>query len=106
MDRAVYRYIQGFRKFQSDIVAWHEMKIEPRKGVQVLYDAFHRGLVPLKLFRLIADSWEKATKERDLSVWRLNNCFSEHTKTLEPGPAFRAHARLGKLFHANFEPIS
>src|SRR5205823_1327861 len=102
MDRAIYRYIQGFRKFQSEVVAWQETKIESRKGVQLIYDAFRRQLVPLKLFHPIADSWETATKERDLTAWRLNNCFSAHTQTLEPGPAFRAHARLGKFFHENF----
>ena len=83
--------------FKSYIAAWHELKIEPRKGIQMIYDAFYKGMVPLKLFRLVTQSWEKAIGERDVNVWRLNNCFSEHTKTLEPGPAFRTSSQARQV---------
>ena len=101
MDRAMYKYIQGFRRLQDDIQIWKDSPVEERGGKVLIYDVFKQKILPLKLFHSTVASWEAVTKEQS-TAWGLNNCCTEHIKTLAPAPAFRATARLAKFFSTKF----
>ena len=64
-------------------------------GNPLIYDIFNQKIVPLRLFHPAAHDWERA---EDTTMWRLQNCVSNHTKTLKPAPAFTATLKLGKFF--------
>jgi hypothetical protein len=98
LDGAMYEYMRGYRKLLDDISVQQETKIEDRKGKQLIYDIFRQKIVPLKLFHPITESWGRAVEEKNLTAWQLHNCCTEHIKTLEPAPRFKATAKLGKFF--------
>jgi hypothetical protein len=69
-------------------------------GKEVIYDIFHRKIVPLRLFHPIVESWHMQLTDDRLvcNEWMLYNCFTEHLKKLTPNAAMRANVRLGKFF--------
>ena len=99
MDRAMYKYMQGFRRLQDDIQIQKDAVLEDRKAKTLIYDIFAYKIVPLRLFPRVVDFWH-ATDDR--TAWRLHNCFTYHIQNLAPAPAFRATARLGKFFASKF----
>jgi hypothetical protein len=101
MDRAMYKYIQGFRRLQDDIQVWKESPVEERRGKLLIYDVFQQKILPLKLFHPTVASWEAVTRENS-TAWSLNNACTQHIKTLAPAPAFRCTARLAKFFSTKF----
>src|SRR2546421_602151 len=101
MDRAMYKYMQGFRRLQDDIQVWKDSPVEERRGKLLIYDVFQQKILPLKLFHPTVASWEAVTKDNS-TAWGLNNCLTEHVKTLAPAPAFRCTARLAKFFSTKF----
>jgi hypothetical protein len=101
MDRAMYRYMQGFRKLQSDIQVWKDNPVESHLGKLLIYDIFRQKILPLKLFHPTVASWEATTTENS-TAWQLNNCCSEHIKKLSPAPAFRCTAKLARFFSTKF----
>jgi hypothetical protein len=56
----------------------------------------------LRLFPLVTQTYETATKQQKGTGWLLQNAFTSHIKRLAPAPAFRATARLGKFFSQKF----
>jgi hypothetical protein len=103
MDRAMYRYMQGFRRLVDDIHVQENTPVEHPAGKQYIYDIFRQKIVPLKLFHPICDDWDNQKwGETPVSAWHLHNCLTAHIKTLPPAPAFRATARLGKFFASTF----
>jgi hypothetical protein len=102
MDRAMYKYMQGFRRLQDDIQVQKDTEIEERKAKTLIYDIFRNKIVPLRLLPLVVNTYETATKEQKGTGWILHNAISEHIKKLAPAPAFRATARLGKFMVSKF----
>jgi len=101
MDRAMYKYIQGFRRLQDDIQVWKDSPVEERRGKLLIYDVFKQKILPLKLFHPTVATWEAVTKDNS-TAWALQNACTQHIKTLTPAPAFRATARLAKFFSTKF----
>jgi hypothetical protein len=107
MDRAMFRYMQGFRRLQDDIHVQENTPLDDQKAKALIYDIFQQKIVPLRLFPLVTASWDVATKDVGpnpiaWSAWSLHNCFTAHIKTMPPAPAFRATARIGKFFSSKF----
>jgi hypothetical protein len=102
MDRAMYRYMQGFRRLQNDILVQQSTPIDYADSKQYVYDIFRQKIVPLRLFPHVVDDWHQMTLEKPGTAWDLHNCFTAHIKTMPPAPAFRATARLGKFFAGKF----
>jgi hypothetical protein len=101
LDSAMYRYMQGFRKLMDDIQIQKDTVVEERRAKQLIYDIFRQKIVPLRLFHPVSDDIAQVpTKE--LTGWRLHNCFTAQIKDLAPAPAFRATARLGKFLASKF----
>jgi hypothetical protein len=101
MDRAMYRYMQSFKKLQEDIQIQRDSPLEERKAKTLIYDIFEQRIMPLKLFHPIVNDWKAVAKE-DMNGWRLQNVCTSHIKTMPPAPAFRCTARLGKFFASKF----
>ena len=102
MDRAMYRYMQGYKKLQDDIQIQRDAVVEERKAKTLIYDIFRNKIIPLRLFQPVVYSWETSVKEHAPTGWLLHNCFTAHIKTMPPASAFRATARLGKFFASRF----
>jgi hypothetical protein len=101
MDRAMFRYQQGYRRLVDEIKIQTETKISRSAGRHYIYDIFQKKIVPLRLFHPVASDWEN-TMSDELHAWRLHNCLTAHIKTMPPAPAFRATARIGKFFASKF----
>jgi hypothetical protein len=99
MDRAMYKYMQGFRKLQIDIQVQKDTEIEERRAKQLVYDIFQQKILPLRLFPYIAHG---VANSNHMTAWKFNNLCTGNIKTLAPAPAFRATARLGKFFASKF----
>ena len=101
MDRAMYRYMQGYKRLQDDIHVQQETPVSREAGRHYIYDIFRQKIVPIRLFHPVSSAWEN-TMSDELHAWRLHNCLTAHIKTMPPAPAFRATARLGKFFAGKF----
>jgi hypothetical protein len=99
MDRAMYRYMQGFRRLVDDIHVQESTPVTHREGKALIYDIFRQKIVPLKLFHPISDYWDVSENR---TAWTLQNACTAYIKQLPPAPAFRATARLGKFFASTF----
>ena len=102
MDRAMFRYMQGFRRLVDDIHVQETTEIEDAVSKQYIYDIFRQKIVPMRLFHPVVDDWHTMTLDKVGTAWELHNCFTTHIKTMPPAPAFRATARIGKFFAAKF----
>jgi hypothetical protein len=103
MDKAMFRYQQGFRLLQDDIHVQKNTPVDHEHGKALIYDIFRAKIVPVKLFHPICNEWETLrTSEFMLNAWHLHNAVTAHIKTLQPAPAFTATARLAKFFAAKF----
>jgi hypothetical protein len=102
MDRAMFRYMQGWRKLKDDIEIQQQAEIEERRAKTLIYDIFRNKILPLRLFPLVTESYEGATKDQKGTGWILHNACTAPLKTLAPAPAFRATARIGKFFASKF----
>jgi hypothetical protein len=99
MDRAMYKYMQGFRKLRDDIQIQKDSPLDDRKAKTLIYDIFAQKIVPVRLFPLVTAHYAHIRQDNQVPVtgWWLHNTFTAHIKTLAPAPAFRATARLGKF---------
>ena len=102
MDRAMYKYMQGFKRLMDDIQIQKDTVIEEHKAKTLIYDIFEQKIVPLRLFPLVTQGWNAVAKDEPKTGWLLHNLFTTHMKTLKPAPAFRSTARLGKFFASAF----
>ena len=102
MDRAMFKYIRGFRQLVDDITVQKETPLEYADSKQYIYDIFRQKIVPMRLFHPVVEDWHTMTLNKIGNVWHLHNCFTAHIKTMPPAPAFRATARLGKFFASRF----
>jgi hypothetical protein len=102
MDRAMFRYMQGFRRLQDDIHVQASTELDYADSKQYIYDIFRQKFVPLRLFPHVVDDWHQMTIDQIGTAWELHNCFTAHIKTMPPAPAFRATARIGKFFASKF----
>lgn len=93
--QGIGRYVQGYGKLQENIEWWKERIVSKERGKQLIYDIFHQKVVPLRLFHPAVQDWERA---EDKTMWRLQNCVSNHIKTLNPGPAFTSTLKLSRFF--------
>jgi hypothetical protein len=100
MDRAMYKYMQGFRRLQEDIQVQKETVLEDRKVKTLIYDIFAQKIVPVRLFPFVTAHYTHVRQDNQIPItgWWLHNAFTAHIKDLKPAPAFRATARLGKFF--------
>ena len=103
MDRAMFRYMQGFRRLVDDIHVQETTEIEDVVSKQYIYDIFRQKIVPMRLFHPVVDDWHQMTIDKVGTAWELHNCFTTHIKTMPPAPAFRATARIGKFFSTMFK---
>jgi hypothetical protein len=102
LDRAMYRYMQGFRRLIDDIQIQKDTRLEDRKAKTLIYDIFRQKIMPLRLFHPVTSDYEVRAKVEDPTGWLLHNVCTTHIKTLSPAPAFRATARLGKFLASKF----
>jgi hypothetical protein len=104
MDRAMYRYMQGYRRFLDDIQILHDTPLEDRRVKQLIYDIFASQIVPVRLFPLVSKLFTNVRLENQVPVtaWWLLNAFTAQIKKLAPAPAFKATARLGKFMASKF----
>ena len=104
MDRALYKYMQEWRRFKDAIQLQKDTTLEERRVKQLVYDIFQAKILPLRLFPPVTTHVLQMTKEAKTAMtgWWLHNVMTTHIKTLAPAPAFRATARLGKFFAAKF----
>ena len=103
MDRAMFRFMQGFRRLADDIHVQETTEIEDAVSKQYIYDIFRQKIVPMRLFHPIVDDWHTMTLDKVGTAWELQNCFTAHIKKIPPAPAFRATARIGKFFSTTFK---
>ena len=99
MDRAMYKYMQGFRKLRDGIQIQKDTEIEEGRAKQLVYDIFQQKILPLQLFPYIAHG---VATSKHMTAWQLNNLCTGNIKSLAPAPAFRCTARLGKFFASKF----
>ena len=102
MDRAMYKYMQGFRKLKDDIQIQKDTPVESRKVKTLIYDIFQQKIVPMRLFPQVALSCTNMIATNSATGWSIHNAVTQHIKLLAPAPAFRATARLGKFFTSKF----
>jgi hypothetical protein len=78
MDRALYRYMQGFRKFQERIQFQKDCVIDDRKIKTLIYDIFSQRIVPLRLFPYISEHYANIRKNNQVLTtgWWLHNTFT------------------------------
>jgi hypothetical protein len=93
--QGIGRYVQGYQKLQENVHWWKERTVSKERGKQLIYDIFSQKLVPLRLFHPAVRDWEAA---EDKTMWRLQNCVSNHIKHLKPAPAFTATLKLSRFF--------
>lgn len=69
---------------------------------QRIFDVFHKGIVPVKLFedvsRYYFNPQPEQTDVTPRSLWGLHNAFTRAMKELSPVRAFGATVELGKFF--------
>jgi hypothetical protein len=99
MDRAMFKYIQGYRRLLDDISMQKETVLEERRAKQLVYDIFQQKILPLRLFPYVAHGVQNT---KQMTAWQFHNICTGNSKTLAPAPAFRCTARLGKFFAAKF----
>lgn len=99
MDRAMFKYMNGYRRFLDDVHVQENTPVDYDRGKALIYDIFQQKIVPLKLFHPISHDWD-VTENR--TAWTLHNAATAHIKQLQPAPAFRATARLGKFMASKF----
>jgi hypothetical protein len=102
MDRAMFRYQQGFRRLVDDIHVQETTEVDYADSKSYVYDIFRQKIVPMRLFHPVVDDWHQMTIDKVGTAWELHNCLTAHIKTMPPAPAFRATARIGKFFAAKF----
>lgn len=104
MDRAMYRYMQGWRKLKDDIEVQQGTVLEDRRVKQLIYDIFTQKIMPLRMFPLVAEHYAHIRDDNTTPItgWWLHNVMTAHIKHLAPAPAFRATARVGKFFASKF----
>ena len=104
MDRVMFRYMQGFRRLQDDIAVRENTLLDDAKVKTLIYDVFERKIVPMKLFGPVSAEYAHVRDDSSVRMtgWWLENLFTNHIKTMQPAPAFRATARLGKFLSSKF----
>lgn len=107
MDRAMYRYMQGWRKLKDDIQIQQDTVLEDRRVKTLIYDIFTQKIVPLRLFPLVSEHYTHMREDHRenpglFTGWWLHNTFTAHIKDMAPAPVFRCTARLGKFFASKF----
>lgn len=99
LDHAMYSFQHGWRRLVDDIHVQQCSAVTHGWGKELLYDIFRLKILPTKVFHNVATDWDSAS---DRNAWALHNACTAHVKTLAPGPAFMATARLAKFFTARF----
>lgn len=107
LDRAMYKYMQGYKKLQEDIEHQKEAVLDDRKCKTLLYDIFAQRIMPLRKFPLITEHYATMRKEQKenpayFTGWWLHNVMTANVKDMKPAPAFQATARLGRFFAEKF----
>ena len=90
------RYQEGVLTLNKGIQRLKSSPLTIPQGKDMIFDIFEKKIVSTRLFYPVVQSFRKTIEPR--SLWSLNNCFTEHVKTLRPGPAFQAHIKLGQFF--------
>lgn len=89
-------YQSGQIKLIATIDQLKNQSVKTDKGKEIIFDVFRRKIVPLKLFRPVADQWLLPTVEENM--WSLHNCFTEPMKGLKPIPFMQCQSRVGQFF--------
>ena len=64
LDRAMYRYMQGWKRLQEDIQIQQDTVIEERKAKTLIYDIFRQKIVPLRLFPKVVSGRDNHWNEK------------------------------------------
>ena len=102
MDRAMFKYMQGFRRLVDDIQVQKETVMEERKAKTLIYDIFRQKIMPVRLFHPVVTDWETRAKQESPTGWLLHNVCTQQLHALAPAPKFQATARLGKFLASKF----
>lgn len=101
ISRAVDRYLEHLRSLKGQVERFRETPISDTEAKGMIFEAFHRGILPIRLFPAVADTYFEPKPEWTDVVrgthWGLANAFTRAIKQLAPAPAFEATTRLGKF---------
>jgi hypothetical protein len=101
ISRAVDRYLEHLRALKGQVERFRETPISDTDAKGVIFEAFHRGILPIRLFPAVADTYFHPKSEWTDVVpgthWGLANAFTRAIKQLAPAPAFEATTKLGKF---------
>ena len=95
MDRAMYRYMQGFRRLRMIFRFRKTRTWKTGKPKRLSTTSSGRRSFRYDSFLLTR---RKVRTQRPESGVDMHNCCTSHLKGFAPAPAFRATARIGKFF--------
>jgi hypothetical protein len=98
---ALDRYQAGVLRLEEDIARMKERTLQDQETKSLIFDAFHRAILPTRLFRPVSDRFFRPGGDvptaPERTLWRLHNAFTSEIKALGPAPAFRATIKIGQL---------
>lgn len=98
ISRGLDRYQEGVLSLGRDIERLKTKPLNPPIAKEYIFDIFRKKVVPMRLFHLVVDEWDKMAVDGYGSEWQLHNAFTEHFKQLSPAVAFNATRIVGKFF--------
>lgn len=108
--RAIDRYQEGVVSLERGIDRLRETALDNRRAKEIIFDVFAKSILPVRFFRSVADLYfdppVEAPDVEPRNLWGLHNALTRQVRELPPGPAFRATARLGKLFGLGDVPVA
>jgi hypothetical protein len=100
LPEAFDRYHEGELILQRNIDDLMDSVITTNDVKSYIFDIFRKKIVPIRLFHPVVDDWHQEFPNPDSqgTMWRLLNCFTNHTKKLAPGPQMRTTVKIGRYF--------
>ncbi len=96
------RYEKGVLSLQEGIECLQRLRLTEPESKGMIFDVFRKKIVPMRLFHPVVETYHAKRDDNHLiTAWQLHNAFTEHVKTLSPGPKFTSTLGLGKHFQLN-----
>ncbi|HEV8711702.1 MAG TPA: hypothetical protein VGX03_02605 [Candidatus Binatia bacterium] len=95
----IRRYELGYQQLGKGIERLKGVMLQTIEAREIVYNVFSQHVLPVKLFHPVAQSFSHHVVERKpITLWTMNNFFTDALKKLAPGAAFEANVKLGKFF--------
>jgi len=100
---AIERWQSGMGTMYGKMQELAHHRISDTEAKEIIFDACHEGVVPLRLMNTVADSYFDGPESGDIMLtprtkWALHNAFTMHFNALTPARSFRANMALGRMF--------